>query len=101
MGQRLNVSRRERNNKKYEFGNKSAIAKTGSGLIVSALAFHGNPYDGHALSAHLEQVSRLTGYTPKEALPDRDYRGKNGLEVQRSVSRHPVLVSRRMQRACT
>ena len=33
--------------KKYEFGNKSAIAKTGSGLIVSALAFQGNPYDGH------------------------------------------------------
>lgn len=87
--------------KKYEFGNKSAIAKTGSGLIVSALAFHGNPYDGHALSAHLEQVSRLTGYTPKEALTDRDYRVKNGLEVQRLVSRHPVLVSRRMQRACT
>ena len=31
--------------KKYEFGNKSAIGKTGSGLIVSALAFQGNPYD--------------------------------------------------------
>ncbi len=38
--------------KKYEFGNKSAIAKTGSGLIVSALAFRGNPYDGHTLSAY-------------------------------------------------
>ena len=62
--------------KKYEFGNKSAIAKTGSGLIVSALAFHGNPYDGHTLPAHLEQVSRLTGYTPKEALADRGYRGR-------------------------
>ena len=62
--------------KKYEFGNKSAIAKTGSGLIVSALAFQGNPYDGHTLPAHLEQVRRLTGYTPKEALTDRGYRGK-------------------------
>ena len=62
--------------KKYEFGNKSAIAKTSSGLIVSALAFHGNPYDGHTLPAHLEQVSRLTGYTPKEALADRGYRGR-------------------------
>ena len=53
--------------KKYEFGNKSAIAKTYSGLIVSTLAFQGNPYDGHTLPAHLEQVRRLTGYTPKEA----------------------------------
>lgn len=35
--------------KKYEFGNKSAIAKTRSGLIVSALAFIGNPYDGHTI----------------------------------------------------
>ena len=38
--------------KKYECGNKSAIAKTGTGLIVSALAFRGNPYDGHTLSAY-------------------------------------------------
>ena len=62
--------------KKYEFGNKSAIAKTGSGLIVSAPAFQGNPYDGHTLSAHKEQILRLTGYGPVEALTDRGYRGK-------------------------
>ena len=62
--------------KKYEFGNKSAIAKTGSGLIVSAIAFKGNPYDGHTLSAHRDQIRRLTGHAPKEALTDRGYRGK-------------------------
>lgn len=62
--------------KKYEFGNKSAIAKTRSGLIVSALAFKGNPYDGHTISAHLEQTKRLTGYTPEEAVTDRGYRGR-------------------------
>ena len=67
--------------KKYEFGNKSAIVKTGSGLIVGALAFHGNPYDGHTLPAHLEQVRRLTGHTPKEALADRGYRGKKRVGV--------------------
>ena len=72
----MNHRTRMKKDKKYEFGNKSAIAKTGSGLIVSALAFQGNPYDGHTLPAHLEQVSRLTGYTPKEALTDRGYRGK-------------------------
>ena len=57
--------------KKYEFGNKSAIAKTGSGLIVSALAFQGNPYDGHTLSAHREQIARLAGYEPVEALTEK------------------------------
>ena len=62
--------------KKYEFGNKSANAKTGSGLIVSVLAFQGNPYDGHTLSAHRKQIARLTGYEPVEALTDRGYRGK-------------------------
>ncbi|MBO6044917.1 MAG: IS5 family transposase, partial [Bacteroidales bacterium] len=62
--------------KKYEFGNKSAIAKMRSGLIVSALAFIGNPYDGHTISAHLEQTKRLTGYIPEEAVTDRGYRGK-------------------------
>ena len=62
--------------KKYEFGNKSAIAKTRSGLIVSALAFLGNPYDRHTLSAHLEQIVRLTGYTPEEAVTDWGYREK-------------------------
>lgn len=70
------LSSKGKEHKKYEFGNKSAIAKTGSGLIVSALAFQGNPYDGHTLSAHREQIARLTGYEPVEALTDRGYRGK-------------------------
>lgn len=65
--------------KKYEFGNKSAIGKTGSGLIVSALSFRGNPYDGHTLSSHWEQIRRLTGHTPKEILTDRGYRGKKSV----------------------
>ena len=74
--------------KKYEFGNKSAIAKTRSGLVVSALAFLGNPYDGHTLSAHLEQIRRLTGYTPEEAVTDRGYRGKR--EVGRTQINIPT-----------
>ena len=37
---------------------ETAIAKTYSGLIVSALAFKVNPYDGHTLSAHWEQITR-------------------------------------------
>ena len=74
--------------KKYEFGNKSAIAKTRSGLIVSALAFLGNPYDGHTISAHLEQIRRLTGYAPEEAVTDRGYRGKK--EVGRTKINIPT-----------
>jgi IS5 family transposase len=74
--------------KKYEFGNKSAIAKTRSGLIVSALAFLGNPYDGHTISAHLEQIRRLTGYAPEEAVTDRGYRGEK--EVGRTKINIPT-----------
>ena len=44
--------------------------------MVSAIAFEGSPYDGHTLGAHLEQIVRLTGHTPKEAVTDRGYRGK-------------------------
>lgn len=76
--------------KKYEFGNKSAIAKTGSGLIVSALAFRGNLYDGHTLSAHREQIARLTGYEPVEALTDReDTVERNGSVIWPSAFPHP------------
>ena len=45
-------------------------------MNVSAPAFQGNPYDGHTLSAHREQILRLTGHEPMEALTDRGYRGK-------------------------
>ena len=47
------------------------ITFPGSGLIVSALALQGNPYDGHTLSAHREQIARLTGYEPVEALTEK------------------------------
>ena len=38
---------------------------------MSALALQGNPYDGHTLSAHSEQIARLTGYEPVEALTEK------------------------------
>lgn len=49
--------------KPYEFGNKSGIAKTKTGVIVGALAFEGNPFDGHTLPEQLEQIEKLTGKT--------------------------------------
>ena len=71
--------------KKYEFGNKSSIVKTKiSGIIVGALGFKDNPYDGHTLNPQLDQVERLTGKHPKAAIVDRGYRGRkqiNSVEI--------------------
>ena len=62
--------------KKYEFGNKSAIAKMRSGLIVSARTIMGDSYDGPTISARLQQTKHLTGYSLEEAVTNRRYRGK-------------------------
>ena len=48
--------------KKYEFSNKSSIVKTRkSGIIVGAIAFTENIYDGDTLLSQLEQTQRITG----------------------------------------
>lgn len=47
--------------KPYEFGVKSAVVVSHEhGLMLGARTFPGNPYDGHILSAVLEQVTNLT-----------------------------------------
>ncbi len=64
--------------KKYEFGSKVSITVTQkSGVIIGALNFPNNDYDGHTLDAVLEQQQRLTGHKLKEAFVDRGYRGRN------------------------
>ena len=64
--------------KKYEFGNKSSFAYTRrGGIIVGALAFDSNPFDGHTLKPQLIQVEELTGITPRYAIVDRGYKGQN------------------------
>ena len=72
--------------KKYEFGNKSSIAKTiKSGIIVGAIALPENPYDADTLEPQLQQVERLTGKYPETATADRGYRGKRrvlGVEIR-------------------
>jgi len=60
----------------YEFWNKSSIAKTKSGIIVGAMAFKGNPFDGHTLPEQLQQIKRFCGMTIENALVDRGYRGR-------------------------
>ncbi|GAB1424437.1 hypothetical protein MASR2M16_16710 [Thauera terpenica] len=65
--------------KPYEFGVKAIIVVTHkSGLMVGARTFPGNPYDGHLLSAQLEQTRILledVGREPKEVVVDLGFRG--------------------------
>ena len=62
--------------KKYEFGVKVSVAtSTCSNFVVGMQSLPGNPYDGHTLTAALDQVARLTGERPVECFVDRGYRG--------------------------
>lgn len=95
--------------KKYEFGNKSSIVKTKkSGIIVGAMAFTENVYDGNTLSPQLEQVERLTNKLPKFGIVDRGYRGRkliNGVKILcpgklvSSTTRHFIRKTRERFRA--
>ena len=63
--------------KPYEFGNKSSFAYTRkSGIIVGAMAFEENTYDGHTLKPQLIQVRELTGGIIKKAIVDKGYKIK-------------------------
>jgi transposase, IS5 family len=65
--------------KPYEFGVKSAVVVSHKhGLMLGARTFPGNPYDGHILSAALEQVTNLTQDLPvklKHIVVDLGFRG--------------------------
>jgi len=64
--------------KKYEFGVKTGIATTHkSNFVVGIQALPGNPYDGHTLSASLNQVEALTGIRPSDCYVDLGYRGND------------------------
>ena len=65
--------------KPYEFGVKSALLVSHKhGLMLGARSFAGNPYDGHILSAVLEQASILMqdlGVKIKHVVADLGFRG--------------------------
>ncbi len=75
--------------KPYEFGVKVSLAVTHArGLMVGARSFPANPYDGHVLSAQLEQTTNLLqdiGRRPKQVVVDLGYRGVDadnpGIEI--------------------
>jgi len=63
--------------KKYEFGRKASLVVTKTtGVIVGALSFTENIYDGNTLPDVLEQVWQITETCPKVAICDRGYRGR-------------------------
>lgn len=63
----------------YEFGVKVSLVVTHrQGLMVGARSFPGNTYDGHVLSAQLEQTTNLLqdlGRSPRQVVVDLGYRG--------------------------
>ena len=65
--------------KPYEFGVKSAVVVSHEhALMVGARTFTGNPYDGHILSAVLEQASNLMqdlGVKVKHVVADLGFQG--------------------------
>jgi hypothetical protein len=51
--------------KKYEYGSKASIVMTeNSGIIVGAVNFSKNHYDGHTLPEALKQADEIAGYKP-------------------------------------
>ncbi len=95
--------------KKYEFGNKSSIVKTKkSSIIVGAMAFTENIYDGDTLEPQLEQTERLINQKPKSGIVDRGYRGRkiiNGIKIiipkklPTSATRYQIQKIRKLFRA--
>ncbi len=73
--------------KKFEFGNKSGIVLTKTTkIVVGAIAFEDNPYDGHTLEEHLKQTEYLTESKPKVGIVDRGYRGKKNIDGVEIIS---------------
>lgn len=84
----------------YEFGAKVGIATTNrEGLVLAAMSFEGNPYDGHTLSDTVAQATQMTGVDPERIYADRGYRGHN-YEGEASVmlSGHKRGLSSQMKR---
>ncbi len=62
--------------KRYEFGQKIAVATTNrSNWFVASRLCENNPYDGHTLSETLATAEGVTGVAVTDAYVDKGYRG--------------------------
>jgi IS5 family transposase len=88
-----------KSHKKFEFGNKVSIILTKTtGIIVGALGFKNNPYDGDTLEPAIDQVMSLNeGYKPDEMVADKGYRGRpivKGVKITTPHDNKPGLIAR-------
>jgi len=86
--------------KKYEYGCKASVVLTQkTGIIVGAMTFKTNVYDGHTLEDVLVQAQSLTGKTPKTATVDRGYKGKQTIgTTQANIPKPPLKKDNAYQR---
>lgn len=90
--------------KKYEFGRKASVTMLrDSGVIVSAVSFRENLYDGDTLEPALEQASSMTGKTFDSVLVDKGYRGRKNVSgtdvvIPGKISKKLSAYHRRKQR---
>jgi IS5 family transposase len=90
--------------KKYEFGRKASVTMLrDSGVIVSAVSFKENLYDGDTLEPALEQASKMTGKTFDSVLVDKGYRGRKNVAgtnvvIPGKISKKLSAYHRRKQR---
>lgn len=80
-----------KDHRRYEFGTKASITATrDSGVILGALAFAENVYDGHTVPAVLSQLKRLINKVPAIGIGDRGYRGKSKVNDTYIVTPKPA-----------
>ncbi len=76
---------------RYEFGTKASITITrDTGIVIGALAFEKNIFDGHTVPEVLAQVKRLINRVPKVGIADRGYRGKSKVNDTQIVTPKPA-----------
>ena len=66
-----------KDHKKYEFGNKAAIAMTKTDCVIVGAKSFRNEYDGDTLQGVLSQVAAVRGKSPEKVFCDRGFRGRD------------------------